>query len=205
MRPKTPTIGGRTWALGAAVLLAGCASDPRAFRKPTDVAFTPRGEVYVADGYGNARVARFSPDGRFLGEWGGRGRAPGRFRTPHGVAIDDGGRVYVADRGNARIQVFDLQGHFITAWRGPELGRPWGIAFGPDRCLYVVDGGDQDAERPRGRILKLDRDGHILETWGTYGLGPGQIADGHDIAVGPDGSVYVVDVGGRRVQKFRPR
>lgn len=189
----------------AAAALAGCSYDPLAFDQPTDVAFAPNGDIYVADGYGSSRVAKLSATGAFLLEWGEEGVGRGQFYTPHGITTDAEGRVYMADRGNARVQVFDPNGAFLAEWKGKHLGRPWGIRSGADGFLYVVDGGDQDQERPRGRLLKLDRAGNVVASWGAYGKGAGQIDWGHDVSVGPDGSVFVVDIQGRRVQKFRPK
>ncbi|WNG38531.1 hypothetical protein F0U61_36260 [Archangium violaceum] len=82
------------------------------------------GDIYVSDGYGNRRVARFRRDGTFISEWGGAGRGPGKFKTPHGLALGPDGRISVADRGHARIQVFSPEGAFLSEWKGPELGRP---------------------------------------------------------------------------------
>ncbi len=99
--------------------------DGNHFNGPTDVAVTPSGEFYVSDGYGNSRVAKFSNKGEFLFEWGGKGTQTGEFDLPHGIALDAQGRVYVADRSNARIQVFDGNGKFLAQWKSAELGRPW--------------------------------------------------------------------------------
>ncbi len=182
---------------------AACSTAPESFDRPTNVAFGLNGDVYVADGYNHARVARFSPDGKFLMEWGEKGFETGQFDTPHGIATDEEGRVYVADRENARVQVFDADGRFLAQWKSKELGRPWSITHGPDQHLYVVDGGDQDPERPRGHLLRVARDGTIVDRWSTAGGAPGQIDWGHGVAVGLDGSVYVTDLEGRGVQKFR--
>ena len=111
--------------------------DGQHFNQPTDVAVTPDGSFYVSDGYRNNRIAKFSADGKFLFDWGKRGSGPGEFRLPHSVAVDAKGRVYVADRSNARIQVFDAKGNFITQWKSPELGRPWDVDVGKDGYLYV--------------------------------------------------------------------
>lgn len=186
-----------------AVFTSACAGGPEDFNRPTDIAFAKNGDVFIADGYGNSRVAKFSPDGTFLLEWGDKGMGPGQFHTPHGITTDADDRVYVADRGNARVQVFDADGTYLTEWRSKELGRPWAITFGADSFMYVVDGGDQNPERPRGRLVKLDLQGNVIERWSSSGLGLGQIDDGHDIGVGSDGSVYVVDIKGKRVQKFQ--
>jgi len=177
------------------------------FNLPTDIAFAPDGSIYVSDGYGNNRVAKFSPTGKFLLDWGRKGDGPGEFNLPHSVAVDADGLVYVADRSNARIQVFDGNGKFLKMWKSEELGRPWSLAIGPDNLLYIVDGGDLKPAPPdRGQLLKLDLSGKILAKWSRFGNYDGQIYWGHDLAVGKDGAVYVGDVyHGMRVQKFIPR
>jgi peptidylamidoglycolate lyase len=181
--------------------------DATHFDKPTDIAFASDGSIYVSDGYGNNRVAKFSSDGKFLFDWGHKGQDLGEFDLPHSVAVDAQGNVYVADRSNARIQVFDSNGKFLKAWKSPELGRPWSLTIGPDNLLYVVDGGDLKPAPPdRGQILKLDLSGKILAKWSRFGNYDGQIYWGHDLTVGKDGAVYVGDVyHGMRVQKFVPR
>lgn len=181
--------------------------DATHFNKPADLAFASDGGFYVADGYGNNRIAKFSRDGKFQFDWGRKGSGPGEFDLPHSVAVDAQGRVYVADRNNARIQVFDGAGKFLKEWKSPELGRPWSLTIGPDNLLYVVDGGDLKPNAPdRGQLLKLDLDGKILAKWSRFGNYDGQIYWGHDLAVGRDGAVYVGDVfHGMRVQKFIPR
>jgi peptidylamidoglycolate lyase len=181
--------------------------DATHFNLPADIAFDASGNVYVADGYGNNRIAKFSADGKFLLDWGHKGSAAGEFDLPHSVAVDARGRVYVADRSNARIQVFDANGKFLEMWKSDELGRPWSLTIGPDNLLYVVDGGDMKAYPPdRGQLFKLDLTGKILAKWSRFGNYDGQIYWGHDLAVGKDGSVYVGDVyHGMRVQKFLPR
>ncbi|WP_438000973.1 hypothetical protein WMF26_15605 [Sorangium sp. So ce185] len=190
------------WLLASLAGL-GCAASPEQLDRPTNVAFGLDGDVYVADGYNHARIARFSAGGELLSEWGEKGFGRGQFDTPHGIATDDEGRVYVADRENARVQVFSADGGYLAQWKSAALGRPWAIAFGPDRHVYVVDGGDQDPERPRGHVLRLNLGGEIVDRWGTSGDGPGEIDWGHGIAVGRDGSVYVTSLTGRGVQKFR--
>jgi peptidylamidoglycolate lyase len=180
-------------------------SDGRHFNQPTDVAVRPDGSFYVSDGYQNTRVARFAADGRFLLEWGSRGAATGQFDLPHGIALDDSGRVYVADRSNLRVQVFDGDGRFVIAWRGPEIGRPYSVAVAPGGDVFVSDGGDQPTEPPdRSRVVRLDRTGRVLETFGRFGNYDGQFRLAHDIALAVDGAVYVVDAWGQRVQKFVP-
>jgi len=185
---------------------AGRAGDDRThFDGPTDVAVAADGAIYVADGYGNARVVKFSPEGAYLLAWGGRGAAPGRFNVPHGIAIDARGQLYVADRGNARIQVFDGAGAFLRQIAGPEIGRPWAVDLGPDGTLYALDGGDQDAARPRSGLLALTPEGAVLARWSGYGTEPGSLVWPHDLAVSSDSEVFVGEVlDANRVQKFKP-
>jgi peptidylamidoglycolate lyase len=178
--------------------------DSAHFNRPTDVAVAPDGSFYVSDGYRNSRVVRFSKEGRYLFAWGRKGSLQGEFNVPHSVALDADGHVYVADRSNARIQVFDSTGHFLTEWKGPRLGRPWAVRVGPDGYLYVIDGGDQPTTPPdRARILKLSSQGGVIDSFGSFGNYDGQFVWPHSLAVAADGTVYVGDVGtGMRVQKF---
>jgi peptidylamidoglycolate lyase len=186
---------------------AGVPGDDLAhFNQPTDVAVAPDGSFYVSDGYGNARVVHFAADGTPLGSWGTHGSGPGQFDTPHSVALDAHGHVYVADRGNARLQIFDGAGHYLDAWSGRDLGRPWAVRIGAGGAVYVVDGGDQPQYFPdRARLLKLDAKGQVLASFGAYGDGPGQFIWPHTLALGPAGVLYVGEVStGMRVQKFAP-
>lgn len=181
--------------------------DETHFDRPTDVAIGDDGAVYVSDGYGNARVAKFSPSGDYLMSWGSRGTNPGELDVPHGIAIDPEGRVYVADRGNARVQAFDEVGQLLFVWEGEELGRPWSITFDPAGFGYVVDGGDQvpEGEPDRARVLKVDRQGAVIGSFGAYGHEAGEMIWPHDIAVDSEGALYVAEVNtGKRVQKFAP-
>jgi peptidylamidoglycolate lyase len=132
------------------------------FDKPTNVAVAPNGDFYVSDGYGNSRVAKFGANGKFLLTWGKPGKGIGELDMPHGIALDKRGLVYVCDRGNSRIQVFDPNGKPLKQWQSTELGRPWGIEFAKDGSIFVVDGGDGPHQGPdRSRALKLDAQGNI--------------------------------------------
>ena len=180
-------------------------TDGRHFGGPSGVAVATDGSIYVSDGYDNSRVAKFSATGDFLFDWGKKGSGPGEFNLVHAVALDAEGRVYIADRGNARIQVFTSGGKFLAEWKSEALGRPWALAAGADGFLYVVDGGDLKLSPPdRAHILKLDLTGKILDQWSSFGNYDGQIYWGHDLAVGRDGAIYVGDILGQRVQKFVP-
>lgn len=180
-------------------------SDETHFNRPTDVAVRPDGSFYVSDGYINARIVRFDANGRYLFEWGSAGTASGEFDVPHSLDVDSEGRVYVADRGNARVQIFDGDGRFLRSWYDEwQIGRPWAVRVGPDGFVYVVDGGDQNEWLPdRARILKLTPDGEIVERFGAYGRRPGQFIWPHALVIASDGAVFVAEVGqGQRIQKF---
>ena len=181
-------------------------NDETHFNMPTDVAIAPDGSFYVSDGYGNARVIHFAAAGEFLHQWGTAGDGPGQFAVPHGLALDAQGQVYVADRGNARLQIFTAEGAWVTTWDGGEIGRPWAVRISPDGVVYVVDGGDQREFWPdRARILKLDQAGNVLAAFGAYGDEPGQFIWPHTLALAADGSLYIGEVAtGMRVQKFSP-
>ncbi len=181
-------------------------TDNNHFNQPTDVAIAQDGTLYVSDGYGNSRISKFSLGGEFITSWGTRGNEAGQFDTPHSIALDPDGNLYVADRGNARLQVFDPDGKFITEWKSPSLGRPWAVRFDTAGNMYIVDGGDQSTFWPdRARITKLDAEGNILASFGSYGNEPGQFIWPHAIATGPDGALYVGEVAtGMRIQKFKP-
>jgi peptidylamidoglycolate lyase len=179
--------------------------DEAHFNMPTDVAVAEDGTFFVSDGYGNSRVVRFSPEGRYELSWGSAGSEPGQFLTPHGIALGPDGDVYVADRGNARVQVFDQRGNLKHIWQSPDLGRPWSVAFDEAGRGFVVDGGDQVPTGDHAKVLLVDASGKVVSSFGSYGADPGQMRQPHDLAIGHDGSVYVVEVGpGKRVQKFAP-
>jgi len=147
---------------------------------------------------------KFAPDGSFLSTWGTPGKGLGEFDLPHGVATD-GVRVFVADRSNERVQVFDLTGRFLAQWRGPEIGRPYGVALDGHGRVFIADGGDQPQDPPdRSGVAVVDAEGKVLARFGPFGNYDGQFRLAHDLAVGPDGAVYVADVRGQRVQKFVP-
>ena len=158
----------------------------------------------MSDGYRNTRVMKFSSKGTFLIQWGTKGDGPGEFDLPHGLALDRADRVYVADRSNMRIQIFDKTGHFIGQWKGGEIGRPYDVAIAPNGTAFVVDGGDQPKVPPdRSGVAVLRPDGTVIERFGRWGNYDGQFEIAHDIAVARDGSVvYIGDIIGGRVQKF---
>lgn len=180
-------------------------NDSTHFNRPTEVAVAPDGSFYVSDGYRNTRVMKFSRTGRFLFQWGTPGRGPGQFDLPHSVTLDRQGRVYVSDRSNGRVQIFDGTGHFLAQWKNAEIGRPYDLAIAPDGSAFVADGGDQPKSPPdRSGVAVVSPVGTVLGRLGRWGNQDGEFEMAHDIAIGPGGALYVGDITGRRIQKFLP-
>lgn len=174
------------------------------FHYPTNVALSAEGELYVSDGYGNARVHRFSPDGKLLYSWGEPGSGPGQFHLPHGVAVDQQGRVYVADRENSRIQIFSADGKYLSQWT--DLARPCQVFIDSAGLVYVAELGFRagmwpgvaapGADAPGGRVSIFDHRGELQARWGG-GLNPctpGDFFAPHDICVDSHGDLYVAEV-----------
>ena len=185
---------------GRLLLLLGRRGQPAVtnerFDRPTDVAFAANGDVYVSDGYGNSRVVKYNKHGDYLTEWGKKGIGKGEFNLPHAIVTDKAGRVYVADRENFRVQIFDADGKFLDQWT--HVGSPFGFAMTDDGFLFMADGYND-------RVLKLDLDGKILGSIGRHGRAPGRFDVVHHLAVGPRGSVYAAEIVNLRVQRFAPR
>ena len=165
------------------------------FDKPADVAFDADDNIYVADGYGNARVVKLDPYGNLLTTWGKKGTSDGEFDNPHNVLIDPQGRVLVADRYNQRLQIFDQDGQLLEIWT--HLGTPSGLSLYNDEALYVTDG---TAEQ----VMKVDLSGKVLGRYGKPGRAPGQFHIAHGVCVTDDESVYVTEVLNWRVQRLSP-
>ena len=179
------------------------------FNRPTNVAVAANGDLYVSDGYGNARVHHFDADGRLVRSWGVPGAQPGAFNLPHGVAALADGRVLVADRENDRIQVFSPEGDFLAEWG--DVQRPTDIAVDGRGHLFVSSLawwpsdhnppatcrrlGAIDCRKP-GHVTVLDENGRLLARWGedTAPDAPGGFAAAHGIAVDSRGHVYVAEV-----------
>jgi DNA-binding beta-propeller fold protein YncE len=169
------------------------------FNRPTDIAVSSRdGRVFVSDGYGNARVHRYSPEGDLELSWGSPGIGPGQFMVPHNLAIDDEDRIYVADRESHRVQIFDTEGALLGMWN--NIHRPCGLTSGPDGNIYIgelngvalMDG----AEGVGHRLTVLSREGDLLAQVGDprEGEEPGQFIAPHGVAVDSSGDVYVAEV-----------
>ena len=173
------------------------------FNYPTNLAVAPSGELYVADGYGNARVHRFSSDGRLLDSWGEPGAGAGQFKVPHGIAISADGILYVADRENSRIQRFDLQGRFIDQWT--DVVRPCEV-FVTEGTVFVAELGlragrwpgwpDPPADAIGGRVSIFDTSGDLLARWGggESPCAPGDFFAPHDVWVDRWGDIYIAEV-----------
>jgi DNA-binding beta-propeller fold protein YncE len=174
------------------------------FNSPTNMAFSPQGDFYVTDGYGNARVHKFSPDGELLFSWGEPGVGPGQFHAPHGIWVHRDGTVYVGDRHNNRIQVFGPQGEFITLW--PEVYIPSDVLITEEDHVFVAEVGyladramwgpapaTEADSWPRVTIRNLD--GEILVSiTGPDPHAPGQFAAPHSLAMDSRGDLYVGEV-----------
>ena len=173
------------------------------FNGPTDIAFGPFGELFVSDGYANARIHRFSSDGELLSSWGAPGKGHGEFNIPHGALIVDG-KIYVADRENNRLQVFDLDGKFISEWT--DFAGPTGISLGVDGNLVVSEFGYDPAiptkysvpshgKRILPRLTMRSRKGELLsKIEGEDKCSTGSFFAPHSVCVDTSGDIYVGEV-----------
>jgi len=178
--------------------------DEKHFNGPTDVAVLPNGTFFVSDGYGNNRVMKFSAAGEVLAVWGKKGDKPGEFNLPHSIDVDELGNVYVSDRGNKRIQVFDLEGKLLGVWKD-ACGVPYVVKVKGGK-RFVADGGDLPGPVNRSSICVFDKKGNMQNRFGRLGRYEGEFDVAHDVAVdAKTGAVYVVDILGQRVQKFLPK
>jgi len=165
-----------------------------AFNEPTNITFEPGGNFYVSDGYVNQRVIKFNKDGEYVTHWGEKGTGDGQFNLVHDIVRDSRGRLYVADRTNQRIQIFDAGGKFLGKWTG--IGSPWGLDYvARENAIYMCDG-------VNNRVVKLNLDGEILGVMGSYGKVPGKFDFAHSIGVDSTGAIYVAEIKNWRVQKF---
>ncbi len=210
--------------VGKVLLTLGTEGEPgedgRHFNKPTDMTFAPNGHVYVSDGYGNNRVVHFDQHGRYVNAWGKLGTAPGEFSIPHSIACDSKGQLYVADRNNVRVQVFDHRGHLLDVWQNILV--PWCIWISPKDEIWICGSSPMpwrtDPKYPTAPlgcppkdqlIMKFDTKGRVRELW-TFPKGedeheqPGDLNWVHAIAFDSKGNVYLADIIGKRVQKFVP-
>jgi len=183
---------------------------PNTFARPTDIAWLPDGTFFISDGYHGKRVAKFDKDGKFLMDWGAapkdpKNPGPNEWNTVHSISISKDRRLFVADRGHERFQVFDENGKFLEMFQTRESHWPTGVRSQPyyhlvtaDQFLWMGDGGTQ-------RILKYDLKGNFLYGWGQPGGQPGQLWGPHQMSVDQEGNLYVAEVQNGRIQKFRPK
>jgi DNA-binding beta-propeller fold protein YncE len=174
------------------------------FHYPTNLALTADGSMYIADGYGNARVHRYSRDRTHLCSWGGPGGAPGEFCLPHGIAVGPDGTVVVADRENSRLQFFSPDGAFLREWT--DVARPCQVLVDAVGRVYVAELGFRagmwpgttapSPDAPGGRISVFDRGGRLLARWGggSNPCGPGDFFAPHDLCLDSRGDLYVGEV-----------
>jgi NHL repeat len=180
-------------------------ADGTHFNRPTFLAWLPDSTMFVSDGYNGTRVAKFDKNGKFLLDWGMKGtppneKRPGYMNNVHGIAVDpQTRRVFVNDRANHRIQVFDENGKYLYEWSpGEDPSDIHLVYIGADRTLWAFD-------RGTSKMLKYDLEGHFLYSWGIWGDFPGGFWGVHGFSVDQEGNFYVAEVDSGRVQKFRPR
>lgn len=192
------------------------------FRQPTDVTWDPEGNIFFSDGYINSRVAKYDKNGRWVKSWGTPGKGQGEFNTPHSIAADAKGNIYVADRGNRRIQVFDHDGGFLReikidvpvpadaqAWmgnkpaQGPNLpgtmqsGAPWALCISPGPTQYLYS-----SDAFPGRIYKLTLEGKVVGVLGSTGRQLKEFGWIHEMACPSENTLFVAEILNWRVQKL---
>ncbi|MEO7505836.1 MAG: peptidyl-alpha-hydroxyglycine alpha-amidating lyase family protein [Pyrinomonadaceae bacterium] len=176
------------------------------FNRPSAVITAPNGDIYVSDGHGgdsNARVMKFAKDGKFIKTWGTKGTGPGEFGELHGIALDSTGRVFVADRGNNRIQIFDADGKYITEWK--QFGRPSGIYIDASDTLYVTDHASDAKRNPgmrRGIRVGSAKDGTVRSHIPGVGSEPDKENMGEGVAADGKGAIYAAEVALKSVTKY---
>jgi DNA-binding beta-propeller fold protein YncE len=182
-------------------------AQPYVFNRPTDVAWDAAGNIYISDGYGNSRVAKYDKNGRFVKSVGVRGVEPSQFNTPHSIAADSKGNVYVADRGNRRIQVLDSDLTLRAIY--DQVGTPWAVCItpGPHQYLYSSNSNPNNSgpevTAVTGEIYKMELDGKIIGKFGKSGKLPGQFSTVHEIDCRNDNEITVAEITGWRVQRFK--
>ena len=174
------------------------------FNRPTDVAWDAQGNIFISDGYGNSRVAKYTKDGVYVKAWGSRGSGIGQFNTIHAIAVDAQGNVYAGDRGNNRIQVFDNNGNFKTQFL--HVGAPWSICItpGPHQYLYTSNS-NGIGDFNNGEIYKMELDGKVIGRFGSGGKQMKEFGSVHEIDCRTDNQILVGELTNWRVQKLMLR
>ncbi len=180
-------------------------NDKEHFNQPTDVAVEKDGSFYVSDGYGNSRIIKFSPSGKYLFEWGKKGNKNGEFNIPHGIAIDANSNVYVADRENSRIQVFDSTGKFLKKWDDESFGNVCAVSFNNSKSkLFAADDVSFFKIKHLGSdVFIFDTSGTVETRFGRSGFYNGRVGWFHDIAIDSDENIYVGDILDNKILKFK--
>jgi outer membrane protein assembly factor BamB len=193
-------------------LVAGSATEPDpppepyVFSRPTDVGFDAAGNIFVTDGYGNSRVVKFDKNGRFMKQVGTKGNEQGQLNLPHTMAMDANGNVYVGDRSNARVQVFDNDLNFKAIY--DNVGNPWAVCIspGPHQYLFVSnsipDNGLAQYREITGEIYKMELDGTIIGRFGKPGKRLGEFSTVHEIDCRNPNELFVSEITAWRVQKI---
>ena len=172
------------------------------FNRPTDVAWDAAGNIFVADGDGNARIAKFDKNGKFVASWGKRGTAPGEFANVLSIAVDAQGNVYAADGGNKRVQVFDNNGTFKTAFTNVGNAQALCMTKGPDQILYVSNSNPWNDIDVAGQIYRMKLDGTITGEFGRAGKLLKEFGTVNAIDCRTENTLYVGELGNLRVQKL---
>ncbi len=178
------------------------------FGRQTDVAWDPQGNIFVSDGYVNSRVVKYDKNGRFLKEVGSRGNAPGQLNTPHSIAVDAKGLVYVGDRGNARVQVFDNDLNATPKAIYDNVGNPWAVCIsgGSHQYLYVSnsypDSSPATARDITGEVYKMELDGTILGKFGKAGKQLKEFSAIHEMDCRNPNEIYAAEISAWRAQKI---
>ncbi len=174
------------------------------FNQPSDVAWDSAGDIFVADGYGNSRIAKFDKDGKFVKSWGSKGSETGQFNMLTSLAADAQGNLYAADRGNKRIQVFDSNGEFKSAIS--DVGSPWAVCISPGAHPYLYSSNSNEVNSmDNGEIYKLELDGHVVGKFGQAGKLLKQFGTVNEIDCRRANELYVGELLNWRVQKLTLR
>ena len=179
----------------------GAGAPQDVFNRPTDVAWDGQGNIFVADGLGNSRIAKFTKDGAFVKSWGQRGTANGEFASVNSIAVDAKGNVYAADAGNHRIQVFDNNGTFTREITGVGNAQAICMTPGPNQVLYVSNSNPPTDIDTAGEIYKMRLDGTMIGKFGKAGKLPKEFGTVNEIDCRSESTLYVGEIGNFRVQK----
>lgn len=179
-------------------------NDSTHFNYPTDVSVATDGSFYVSDGYRNSRIIKFSKEGKYLFQWGKEGSAEGEFNIPHGIDLDSHGNVYVADRENNRIQKFDSKGHFLNQWKNDVAKQLSALSVDTknDDVVAIDHLTVNDTLIKGSDVIVFDSTIKLLTRFGRTALYNGPVCRYHDITVDNEGSIYLGDILGNRIQKF---